>query len=105
MARIDRTAGTVSFAGLGNVSAWITHPEGRQGMISVPGIAGYAARTLRQYEYNAPPDSVIVLHSDGLSDRWDITSYPGLVARTPPSSPPRCCATREPAGTTRAWSP
>ncbi|WP_326820874.1 ATP-binding protein [Streptosporangium sp. NBC_01756] len=83
VARIDRTAGTVSFAGLGNVSAWITHPEGRQGMISVPGIAGYAARTLRQYEYNAPPDSVIVLHSDGLSDRWDITSYPGLVARTP----------------------
>ncbi|MGV9773060.1 SpoIIE family protein phosphatase [Streptosporangium sp. NPDC003464] len=83
VARIDRATGVVSFAGLGNVAAWITHQEGRQGMISVPGIAGHKARTLRQYEYAVPPHSMIVLHSDGLSDRWDITSYPGLVTRTP----------------------
>ncbi len=83
VAHIDRAAGTVSFAGLGNVSAWIVHQEGRQGMISVPGIAGHQARTLRQYEYSVPPHGMVVLHSDGLSDRWDITSYPGLVTRTP----------------------
>ncbi|GAA3124510.1 ATP-binding SpoIIE family protein phosphatase [Streptosporangium carneum] len=83
VARVDRVAGTVNFAGLGNVSAWITHHEGRQGMISVPGIAGHQARTLRQYDYVVPPHSVVVLHSDGLSDRWDVTSYPGLVTRSP----------------------
>ncbi|MEV7007886.1 SpoIIE family protein phosphatase [Streptosporangium sp. NPDC051022] len=81
--RVDRTAGTVSFAGLGNVSAWITDQTGRQGMISVPGIAGHQARTLRQYEYAVPPHSVIVLHSDGLSERWDVNAYPGLLTRTP----------------------
>jgi anti-sigma regulatory factor (Ser/Thr protein kinase) len=83
VARIDGPAGTVSFAGVGNISAWIVHQEGRQGMISVPGIAGYQSRTLRQYEYVVPPHSVVVFHSDGLSERWDITSYPGLVSRTP----------------------
>ncbi|GHE28598.1 transcriptional regulator [Streptosporangium violaceochromogenes] len=83
VARIDRVAATVSFAGLGNVSAWITHAEGRQGMISVPGIAGHHARTLRQYEYVLPPHSVVVLHSDGLSDRWDVSAFPGLVTRPP----------------------
>ncbi|WP_433254233.1 ATP-binding protein [Streptosporangium sp. CA-135522] len=83
VASIDRTEGMVTFAGLGNVSAWITHQEGRQGMISVPGIAGHQARTLRQYEYAVPPHSMVVLHSDGLSDRWDITSYPGLLTRPP----------------------
>ncbi|MEV4093114.1 ATP-binding SpoIIE family protein phosphatase [Streptosporangium saharense] len=83
VAHVDRAAGTVSFAGLGNVSAWIAGHDGRQGMISVPGIAGHQARTLRQYEYTVPPHSVVVLHSDGLSDRWDPTSYPGLAARTP----------------------
>ncbi|MBB4918318.1 ATP-binding SpoIIE family protein phosphatase [Streptosporangium saharense] len=83
VAHVDRVAGTVSFAGLGNVSAWIASHDGRQGMISVPGIAGHQARTLRQYEYTVPPHSMVVLHSDGLSDRWDITSYPGLVTRTP----------------------
>ncbi|MEU8378102.1 SpoIIE family protein phosphatase [Streptosporangium sp. NPDC048865] len=83
VARIDAAAGTVSFAGLGNVSAWIVHNDGRQGMISVPGIAGHKARTLRQYEYTLPPHGVVLLHSDGLSERWDITSYPGLVTRLP----------------------
>ena len=92
----------MSFAGVGNVSAWIVHQEGRQGMISVPGIAGYQSRTLRQYEYTCRRAAVVVFHSDGLSERWDITSYPGLVARSPPSSPPRCCATRARAGTTPA---
>ncbi|MGV9328495.1 ATP-binding protein [Streptosporangium sandarakinum] len=83
VAHIDRAAGRVTFAGLGNVSAWIASQDGRQGMISVPGIAGHQARTLRQYEYDMPPEGVVVLHSDGLSDRWDITSYPGLVTRSP----------------------
>lgn len=83
VARVDTVAGTVSFAGLGNVSAWIAHNDGRQGMISVPGIAGHKARTLRQYEYTVPRHAVVLLHSDGLSERWDITSYPGLVTRLP----------------------
>ncbi|MER7205614.1 ATP-binding SpoIIE family protein phosphatase [Streptosporangium sp. NPDC020072] len=83
VARVDRVTGTVGFAGLGNVSAWIAGHDGRQGMISVPGIAGHQARTLRQYEYTAPPHSVVVLHSDGLSDRWDISAYPGLATRAP----------------------
>ncbi|MER5649450.1 ATP-binding protein [Streptosporangium sp. NPDC002524] len=83
VARVDGSAGTVSFAGLGNVSAWIAHNDGRQGMISVPGIAGHKARTLRQYEYALPRHGVVLLHSDGLTERWDITSYPGLVTRLP----------------------
>ncbi|MBB2912184.1 anti-sigma regulatory factor (Ser/Thr protein kinase) [Streptosporangium becharense] len=83
VARVDRAAGKASFAGLGNVSAWIVHQDGRQGMVSVPGIAGHQARTLRQYEYTVPPHGVVVLHSDGLSERWDITTYPGLVTRLP----------------------
>ncbi|WP_433375554.1 ATP-binding protein [Streptosporangium sp. CA-115845] len=83
VARVDGAAGTVSFAGLGNISAWIAHGDGRQGMISVPGIAGHKARTLRQYEYTVPRHGVVLFHSDGLSERWDITSYPGLVTRLP----------------------
>ncbi|GGS47482.1 transcriptional regulator [Planobispora rosea] len=84
VARLDRATGVVRFAGLGNVSAWIAHPEGRQGLISVPGIAGHQApRTLRQYEYAMPSHGVLVLHSDGLSDRWNPASYPGLITYSP----------------------
>lgn len=81
--RLERASGLVRFAGLGNISGWIVHPEGRQGLISLPGIAGQYSRTLREYQYTAPPHSVIVLHSDGLSERWDIAAFPGLTGRSP----------------------
>jgi anti-sigma regulatory factor (Ser/Thr protein kinase) len=74
---------TVSFAGLGNIAAWIVGNDTRQGMISVPGIAGHQARRFRQFEFTLPPEAVVILHSDGLSSRWDIRQLPGLTARDP----------------------
>ncbi|MEU8192708.1 ATP-binding SpoIIE family protein phosphatase [Microbispora amethystogenes] len=79
--RVERE--TVSYAGLGNISGWIAHAEGRQGMISLPGIAGHKGRRPQQYEYALPSHATVVLHSDGLTDRWDPASFPGLFARTP----------------------
>ena len=43
----------------------------RKGMLSVPGIAGHQARTIRQFEYDAPPGAAVILHSDGISSRWE----------------------------------
>ncbi|WP_222871579.1 ATP-binding SpoIIE family protein phosphatase [Nonomuraea sp. PA05] len=73
----------VLFAGLGNVSGWVAHAEGRQGMVSVPGIAGHQGGRLRQYTYDLPRYAAVVLHTDGLTDRWDPTLLPGLFSRTP----------------------
>jgi anti-sigma regulatory factor (Ser/Thr protein kinase) len=93
-ARLGRTRGgaigivqitdqTARFAGLGNVAAWILADGARSGMLSVPGIAGHQARTIRQFEYSVPSDAAIVLHSDGLSSRWDIGALPGLERNDP----------------------
>jgi anti-sigma regulatory factor (Ser/Thr protein kinase) len=73
----------VRFAGLGNVAAMILADGTRKSMLSVPGIAGHQARTIRQFEYTAPPGAVIVLHSDGISNRWEPGALPGLNARDP----------------------
>ncbi|GAA3218290.1 ATP-binding protein [Actinocorallia longicatena] len=73
----------VTFAGLGNVAGWIVGDERRQGMVSTPGIAGHQARTLREYRYELPPGGVVVLHSDGLTDRWRPQDQPGLFRRDP----------------------
>ncbi|MFC5822568.1 SpoIIE family protein phosphatase [Nonomuraea insulae] len=83
VARLDRDSGMIRYAGLGNVAGWIVRADGRQGMISVPGIAGHQIRTLRDYEYAAPPHSMIIMHSDGLTDRWNIATFPGLTAHSP----------------------
>jgi anti-sigma regulatory factor (Ser/Thr protein kinase) len=93
-ARLGRTRGgavavvriegaSVRYAGLGNVAGWIVSGTERQGMISVPGIAGHQARTFRQYDYTRPPGAAVVLHSDGLSSRWNIRDLPGLAAQDP----------------------
>lgn len=71
------------FAGLGNVAASILSDDIRKSMASVPGIAGYQARAFRQFEYEAPPDAAVILHSDGISSRWEAAALPGLAARDP----------------------
>ncbi len=73
----------VRFAGLGNVAAWIVSPDTRSGMASMPGIAGHQARRFRQFEYRLPPKGIIIMHSDGLTSRWDIAALPGLAGRDP----------------------
>jgi anti-sigma regulatory factor (Ser/Thr protein kinase) len=76
----------VRFAGLGNVAAWIVSPDSRSGMASIPGIAGHKARRFRQFEYRLPPKGVIIMHSDGLTSRWDTGTLPGLAGRDPLTS-------------------
>jgi anti-sigma regulatory factor (Ser/Thr protein kinase) len=71
------------FAGLGNVAASIVSGGQRKSMISIPGIAGQQARTIRQFEYEVPPGAAVILHSDGISNRWEAAALPGIEARDP----------------------
>ena len=92
----------IRFAGLGNIAAVILADGTRRSMLSVPGIAGHQARTIRQFEYTAPAGAAIILHSDGISSRWEPGALPGLNARDPLSSPPRCSRRPGHAATTPA---
>ncbi|GAA0211636.1 SpoIIE family protein phosphatase [Actinomadura nitritigenes] len=76
VAAVDPAARQVRFAGLGNVAAWTVGSGRRRGMISVPGIAGAQARTFREHVYDLPAGAGVVLHSDGLTDRWDAALQP-----------------------------
>jgi anti-sigma regulatory factor (Ser/Thr protein kinase) len=71
------------FAGLGNVAASVVSDGQRKSMVSIPGIAGVQARTIRQFEYDVPPGSAVIVHSDGVSSRWEAATLPGLEARDP----------------------
>ncbi|MBO0874963.1 MAG: ATP-binding protein [Pseudonocardia sp.] len=73
----------IRFAGLGNIAAVILAEGTRRSMLSVPGIAGHQARVIRQFEYTAPPGAAVILHSDGISNRWEAGVMPGLNARDP----------------------
>jgi len=75
--------GVARFAGLGNVAASILGDGGRKSMLSIPGIAGQQARAIRQFEYEAPAGAAVILHSDGISRRWEAAALPGVAARDP----------------------
>ncbi|GAA2979466.1 Anti-sigma regulatory factor (Ser/Thr protein kinase) [Actinokineospora diospyrosa] len=71
VAELDPAASVVRFAGVGNIAAAVV-AERKRGMVSLPGIAGYQARSIRRFDYELPDDAVVVLHSDGLNERWSI---------------------------------
>jgi anti-sigma regulatory factor (Ser/Thr protein kinase) len=83
VAELDWAAGTVRFAGLGNIAGHVASPDGRRTMVSLPGIAGHRCRSLRQFDYPLPGEALVVMHSDGVRDRWSLDDYPGLAGHAP----------------------
>ena len=71
------------FAGVGNIAATLIGPAGGQGMVSMNGIVGGQARSIRSFEHAWPTDTLLVMHSDGLTSRWGLEPYPGLAQRDP----------------------
>jgi hypothetical protein len=80
---LDRTAATVRFAGLGNIFGAVVQGSRRQIMGAQPGIVGDGNPRLRAIDLPMPDEAVVVLHSDGVRDRWNLDTYPGLPARDP----------------------
>lgn len=96
VAELDSTAGEVRFAGLGNIAGHIVagaaapvrggtarNGSDRRGMVSMPGIAGHQSRAIREFTYPVAPGDLVVLHSDGITDKWRLADYPGLASHHP----------------------
>ncbi|GAA3947764.1 ATP-binding protein [Amorphoplanes auranticolor] len=84
VAELDPGAGLVRYAGLGNIAGTVLNPDGsRRGMVSLPGIVGHQRRQIREYDYPLPAGGIVLMHSDGVVDRWKATDYPGLLSHSP----------------------
>lgn len=73
----------VRFAGLGNISGRIFSGDAFKNMVSHNGTVGLEARNIVEFTYPWPEDGLLVLHSDGLTTRWNLDDYPGLQGRNP----------------------
>jgi anti-sigma regulatory factor (Ser/Thr protein kinase) len=83
VAEFDLEAGQVRCAGLGNVAGSVLTHDKRRAVMSVPGIAGHQRRTIRELSYDLPRGAAFVMHTDGVTERWSVADYPGLLARSP----------------------
>ena len=80
---IDPALKLVRFCGVGNIAATIINKAGIRHLVSYNGIVGQEARKITEFTYPWSPDSLLIMHSDGLSTHWDLRNYPALMQRHP----------------------
>jgi anti-sigma regulatory factor (Ser/Thr protein kinase) len=83
VAQLDFGSDEIRFAGIGNISACIIDGPTRKQMVSHNGIVGHNMRKVQEFAHPCAPGALIILHSDGISNSWDLASYPGLSACNP----------------------
>ncbi|GGX89661.1 ATP-binding SpoIIE family protein phosphatase [Streptomyces minutiscleroticus] len=83
VALVDLRERRVQLSGVGNISAFVVEPERRSALLSLPGIVGAQIPQPRTFETPLPPGAALVMHSDGLNNRWMPTDFPGLLSRQP----------------------
>jgi anti-sigma regulatory factor (Ser/Thr protein kinase) len=73
----------MSYAGVGNINAHLVSREKSQGLVSYNGTLGMHQRHAQQLEYAVEPGALLIMHSDGISARWDLRSHPELLTSHP----------------------
>jgi anti-sigma regulatory factor (Ser/Thr protein kinase)/serine/threonine protein phosphatase PrpC len=80
---IDHEAGAFQYAGIGNIAVRVFGAPEPISPISANGTLGLRMGRLRLWQYPWSEGATVLMASDGLSESWDIQSYPGLLKRSP----------------------
>jgi anti-sigma regulatory factor (Ser/Thr protein kinase) len=83
VAQITPQEKVVRYAGVGNIVGLTLDGGVSRHMVSQNGTAGSEIRRITEFNYPWNETALLVMHSDGLSTRWDLSAYPGLLARDP----------------------
>ncbi len=73
----------VSYAGVGNISGALVSHEKSQGLVSHSGTLGVNQKRAQQFEYTRDRGALLVMHTDGISARWDLKNRPDVLVRHP----------------------
>jgi anti-sigma regulatory factor (Ser/Thr protein kinase) len=73
----------VKFSGIGNIMGVIIENGASRHMVSLNGILGHHLGKVTEFQYPWSNSAILVMCSDGISTRWDLTSYNGLMNRDP----------------------
>jgi hypothetical protein len=83
VAQLSKETSQIKFAGVGNISAHLLTGGERRQIMSHNGIVGNNMRNVQEFSFDWSQDSMLILHSDGLTAQWDLSQYPGLSHRHP----------------------
>jgi serine phosphatase RsbU (regulator of sigma subunit) len=79
---IDAATGRIDYAGIGN-TAIRRFGKAETRLVSQDGILGQNMRTPRPQTLQLEPGDLIVLYTDGVSDRFTSDDYPGVLRHAP----------------------
>jgi anti-sigma regulatory factor (Ser/Thr protein kinase) len=83
VAELEANGTSLRYAGIGNIAASIVTRGASKSLVSYNGIAGHEMRKIQEFSYEWSRDALLVMHSDGVSARWDLSRYAGLSNRDP----------------------
>ncbi|HZI58879.1 MAG TPA: SpoIIE family protein phosphatase [Verrucomicrobiae bacterium] len=83
VAEIRPLAGTLIYAGVGNIAGSILSNTLSRSLVSHNGTLGHVMARVQEFKTEWPKDGILIMHSDGLQSRWDLSRYPGILARQP----------------------
>lgn len=75
--------GKLTYSGVGNISCVLMNEGASRGLVSHNGTLGVATPRIQEFQCDWSPGATLILHSDGVQTRWDLSSYAGLLARHP----------------------
>lgn len=81
--RLDVATRTVVHAGVGNIAGRLLGQPGPRSMASQPGIVGHNLPRVREISLDASAGQAVVLHTDGLTEKWDLAGLPGVLSQGP----------------------
>jgi anti-sigma regulatory factor (Ser/Thr protein kinase) len=81
VAAIDTADKSVTYAGVGNTACAVLGAGSSRSLVSHNGTLGAATPRLQEFRVEWPEQGILIMHSDGLQSRWDLSPYAGLLAR------------------------
>lgn len=78
LVRIDRAREQMQYAGVGNTTIRVTGAPQPTHPVSANGTLGARLGRVPVWNYAWSPETMIVMTTDGVSSKWDMTAYPGL---------------------------
>ena len=81
-ARVTRNS-VVQYAGVGNIAGSLVTSSQSKGLFSQNGTVGLQMRKAHQLDYPWPERALLIMHSDGVSNRWSLDAYEGLIGHHP----------------------
>ncbi|WP_238935012.1 ATP-binding protein [Pseudomonas typographi] len=82
IAEVQAGAGQVLFCGVGNIAGML-YGEKSRGLVSCNGTVGYRVGRINTYSYPWDRHTLLIMTSDGINSRLDLSPYPGLRLKHP----------------------